>query len=366
MNQVCLLCERTSPDGNLYCQEPYCPAEMSPIILDYGDWFGDIEIVRPLVVLRSAAIYEAMHQKQRVYIKIAHPGAENKDRLKREAEFFQAIAGSKDKLDSLPTLLPPYANTTIARDAYGKMMLREHLLYFYLFEYVSGAVLREVSVKNPQLWINHVGWIMVDVATAINVLHRRGIYHYGLAPDCILIHFDEKQNIPHVLLLDLGIASTKEALRETWYPFFVAPAYSAPELVPTNGNTVRADFRTDVYGLGLSLYELLVGEPAYTYKIRSDEDVYKAVLRNTRVEMNRMEDVEKVARIAMQAVSPHMEGRQPHAADFAEQLRSYFGDVPSEKKKRTFNLHTLMTLVVVLLGVAFFVALAIALAGLAR
>ena len=82
--------------------------------------------------------------------------------------------------------------------------------------------------------------------------------------------------------------------------------------------------------------------------------------------MNRMEDVEKVARIAMQAVSPHMEGRQPHAADFAEQLRSYFGDVPSEKKNRTFNLHTLMTLVVVLLGVAFFVALAIALAGLAR
>ena len=102
-----------------------------------------------------------------------------------------------------------------------------------------------------------MGWIMVDVATAINVLHRRGIYHYGLAPDCILIHFDEKQNIPHVLLLDLGIASTKEALRETWYPFFVAPAYSAPELVPINGNIVRADFRTDVYGLGLSLYESL-------------------------------------------------------------------------------------------------------------
>jgi hypothetical protein len=48
MKQVCMLCERTSPDGNLFCQETYCPAEQSPFVLDYGEWFGDIEIVRLL------------------------------------------------------------------------------------------------------------------------------------------------------------------------------------------------------------------------------------------------------------------------------------------------------------------------------
>lgn len=46
MKQVCLLCERTSPGGDLFCQETYCPAEMSPTILDHGDMLGDIEIVK--------------------------------------------------------------------------------------------------------------------------------------------------------------------------------------------------------------------------------------------------------------------------------------------------------------------------------
>ena len=149
MKQVCLLCNRTSPDNNLYCQETYCPAEMSPNILDYGEWLGDIEIVKPVMILRSAALYEATHHKKKVFLKVAHPGPENKERLKREAEFLKAIQLKKDQNEFLPVLLPPYANTTIQVDAYGKAMLRGHLLYFYLFEFVEGEPLRDVLTKNP-------------------------------------------------------------------------------------------------------------------------------------------------------------------------------------------------------------------------
>jgi serine/threonine protein kinase len=357
MKQVCMLCERTSPDGNLFCQEIYCPAEQSPFVLDYGEWLGDIEIVRSLVVLRSAAIYEVMHQKQRKYMKVAHPGAENKARLKREAEFLCDLAGGQDKLDSLPTLLPAYAGTTIKQDPYGKTMLRGYLLYFYLFEFRPGDTLREVLVKNPQLWVNHVGWITGDVAAAVNVMHRRGVYHYGLAPEGILVHFDEKKNVPQVMLLDLGIVSSKETLRQDWYSMWAPPAYTAPELAPVDGNMVRHDFRTDVFGLGLCLYEMLVGEPVYPFKLRSDEEVYRLVLRNKRVEMNRIEDVELVARIATQAVNPRPDDRQPNAADMAQQLRSVVGEPPRVKKRRQPALRTIMTSVILLLGIVFFLTL---------
>lgn len=366
MKQVCLLCDRTSPDGNLYCQETYCPAEMSPIILDYGEWFGDIEIVRLLVVLRSAAIYEVMHQKQRKYMKIAHPGAENKERLKREAEFLQALAKSKDQLDSLPSLLPPYANTSIDKDPYGKTMLRGHLLYFYLFTFIPGDTLREVLVKNPQLWINHVGWITTEVAAAVNIMHRRGVYHFGLSPEGLLVHFDDKHNVPRVLLLDLGIVSTKDTLRTAWYTAWVPPAYTAPELVPVERASALPDFRTDVYGIGLLLYEMLVGEPVYTFKLRSDTDVYLAVLKNNRVAMNRVEDVEKVAQIASQAVSSQRDARQPHAAELAQQLRKVVGETPRRKKRRALTLGGVMTAVIVLLGTAFFVAILFLLLELLR
>ncbi|MCB0058637.1 MAG: protein kinase, partial [Caldilineaceae bacterium] len=254
-----------------------------------------------MVVLRSAVVYEAMHQKKRVYMKVAHPEPDNKERLKREAEFLQGVALSKKTVPGMPTLLPAYANTTVKADAYGKTMLQGHLLYFYLFEYAEGDTLREVLVKNPQLWINHVGWIMEDVATVVNFLHRQGVFHYGLSPDSILVHFDEKENLPKVLLLDLGIVSSKSTLSRDWYAFAVPPAYTAPELASSNGAGPRADYRTDVYGLGLTLYEMLVGEPAYTYKLRSDKDVYRSVLESRRVAMNRVEDVEAIARIAVQA-----------------------------------------------------------------
>lgn len=356
MKQVCLLCERTSPDNNLYCQETYCPAEMSPNILDYGEWLGDIEIVKPVMILRSAVLYEATHQKQKVFLKVAHPGPENKERLKREAEFLKAIQVNKTQNEFLPVLLPPYANTTIQVDAYGKAMLRGHLLYFYLFEFVEGEPLRDVLTKNPQLWVNHVGWLMISVATAVNFLHSKGIYHFGVSPDTVLVRFDDDPNVPRVLLFDLGVASDPQNFNYNWHSFFVPPAYTAPELV--NGQ-FRPAPATDVYGLGLTLYELLVGEPAYTYKLQSDAEVYRAVQRNRRIHMNRVEDVKSVADIALQAVEQQIERRQQDAAVLAQQLSAYFGQVPGPKKSRWPSLNTMLLVIGALLAIAFLITLAV-------
>jgi serine/threonine protein kinase len=353
VKQVCLLCERTSPDSNLYCQETYCPAEMSPNVLDYGEMLGDIEITRAVIVMRSAVLYEAVHQNEKVYLKVAHPGPEHKERLKREAEFLAA----RGKHKYLPVLRPPYVNTTVKADPYGKAMLKGHLLYFYLFEYVDGEPLRDVLMKNPQLWINHVGWIMISTAEAVSFLHSSGFYHLGVSPDCILVHFDEEPNAPRVLLYDLGVASDPPGLGRNWSADFVLPAYQAPELMGANGE--RPSAATDVYGLGLTLYELLVGEPTYTYKLRSDAEVYNAVRRNRRVQMNRVEDVKAVAGIALQAVHPQAAQRQNDATIFMQQLLAQFGKVPPPKRSRWPSMNTIMIVIIALLFIAFLITFAV-------
>ncbi|MBV7336100.1 protein kinase [Chloroflexi bacterium TSY] len=373
MKQTCLLCGRTSPDKNLYCQETFCPAEMSPTILDYGEWLGDIEIVKAVIVLRSAVLYEATHQKQTVYLKVAHPGEENKERLKREAEFLQEIQLQGDQSKFLPSLRPPYANTSIKEDAYGRIILQGHLLYFYLFDYFDGEPLRSVITQNPQLWINHVGWIMISLSTALAFLHSKGLYHYGLSPDAALVRFEENPSVPRLLLFDLGLASTKDDLQSNWAPYqklyhdgspiFVLPAYTAPELI--KHNLIRPDYRTDVYGLGLTLYELLIGEPPYTFKLHSDLEVYDAVMRMDRVRMNRAEDARIVAEIAEQTVHPQTSQRLANAAQLAERLIERFGPVPQQKKRRIPTLSTLMRVVIILLGVAFVIALIITLSTFA-
>jgi len=354
MKQICLFCERTTPDRNLFCQETYCPAEMSPTILDFGEWLGDIEIVKVVTILRSAVIYEATHQKQKVYIKVAHPGEQNKLRLQREARFL-----SNFQHPQLPTLLPPYTNTHIKKEPYGRTMFQGHLLYFFLFAYIEGEPLRAVLSQNPQLWVNHVGWLMSDLALTINFLHLKKTYHYGLTPEAVLVRFDEKRNVPHILLCDLGIVGEQANLQKNWYAFVVPPAYTAPELI--NKERISAAHATDVYGLGLLLFEMLVGSPTFPYKLAGDQAVYHAVLQNHRVQMNRLQEFEHLARLTEQAVEPEMAKRHSDAADFAKGLIKLFGRTPTTQPNRWFTKRNLVYLIGILLAVAFLITLIVSL-----
>jgi serine/threonine protein kinase len=332
---------------------------MSPNILGYGEWLGDIEIVKPVIVLRSSVLYEATHQKKKIFMKVAHPGTENKERLQREAEFLSHMQLTKDQNTLLPVILPPYAGTTIKADPFGKTMLKEHLLYFYLFDHFQAEPLRDILMKKPQLWINHVGWLISDLASALAHIHSKGIYHLGLSPESVLVRFDDDPNVPRILLFDLGIVSDATHVQKNWYPFGALPAYTAPELV--NIQTFRPDYRTDVYGLGLTLYELLVGEPAFTFRLLSDTEVYRAVRRNQRVRMNRVEDVKAVADIALQAVDQQIARRQQDARVVAQQLKAYFGPVPGKKRSKWPSLRQILVIIAALLAIAFLLALAISL-----
>ncbi len=362
MKQTCLVCERTSPDRNLYCQDLRCPAELSPLILDYGEWLGDIEIIRRLVVLPASALYEARQHQKRVLLKIAHPGTERTERLKREVTFLRDHQQQAAKMH-LPVLLPPYIDTSIAQNPYGKAVLRGQLLYFCLFEHFDGEPLRDVLKKNPQLWIKHTGWITISLAKAVACMQSQGRLHLAICPDAALLRFDSdaKLDIPQVLLCDLGMVYAPQG--NLPYADVVAPAYTAPELLepsPTQlGNA------SDVYGLGLTLYEMLVGEPAFPSRQRSDAAIYAAVRRGEIVPMNRVEDVGPVAAIAEQAVSRNPRDRQANAQQLAKDLIKIFADLPVPTRRWWSRWEIILLIVVVLLAIAFAVAVATSIVGLA-
>jgi serine/threonine protein kinase len=198
---------------------------------------------------------------------------------------------------------------------------------------------------------------VLSLAYATAFLHSKGLYHFGLSPEMVLVRFDEKLNIPRILLFDLGLVSDTAHINANWYRFFTLPAYTAPELI-SNGK-IRPEYATDVYGLGLTLYELLVGEPAFNFKLQSDAEVYRAVQRNRIAPMNRVEDVKMVADIAIKAVDPDIARRQPDATVLAKQLLDYFGTLPPEKKSRWPSVKTLLIIVAALLAIAFLIAVAV-------
>ncbi len=314
MRHICTRCYRTSVDGNLWCQEKYCPAEDSPEVLDHGDWIGDIEIVNLIAVLRSAAIYEARRNEKKILLKISHTGFQEK--LKREAKLLYELQ-QKRRHPMLPVLLPAYEQASLKELQYGKTVFGGKTKYYEVFEYAQGEVLRSLLIKNPQPWYQNVGWLVISLADVVAYLHQAGKLHFCLSPDVVLVRYD-KQGIPRPLLLDLGLADTPQNLPQVWDKSFTPPAYTAPEIIEMKGKVGPA---TDVYGLGLILYEMLAGHPAYEYHLARDEDVFMNVL-NVRPPSTGRADLMNIPAIAERAIQRDYASRQKDVVTLAKELQA--------------------------------------------
>lgn len=257
MKRVCTVCQRVSVDGNLWCQEPDCPAGNMPLIFDYGEWLGDIKVVRLLRVLRTSAIYEAERDKEQVLLKVAHPGCQ--DQLRREARVLLELAAHQQH-PMLPVLLPAYQQMDLKQRPYGKTMFRDEAKYYEVFAHAQGEFLRDLLLKNPQPWYQHAAWMTISLADAIAFLHLRGkVLHLNLTPDVIYVRTD-KEGIPRPLLLDLGMLGDPTGIDPAWVRRYGVPAYTPPELIARDG---PVGYASDVYGLGLVLYEMLAGKPPF-------------------------------------------------------------------------------------------------------
>jgi serine/threonine-protein kinase len=240
-------------------------------------------------------------------------------------------------------------------------MVGRELLHYALFDPIEAQSLHELLLHQPQWWIHHVGWLSIELATTMNELHLQGLYHFGLTPASVLVWFTSKPFVPHIMLCDLGIASDAANVAHDWYPDFVPPAYCAPELLGDGTGALQAGVQTDVYGLGLVLYEMLVGRPVFASALMSDAQVIDAIRRDERVRMGRIEDVSPVAEIALQAAAARPELRPATAADVVEGLTAVVGDAPVKTSRPLPSMGVLVVLAATAAVVAFLVSLAIAL-----
>jgi eukaryotic-like serine/threonine-protein kinase len=128
---------------------------------------------------------------------------------------------------------------------------------YLVLEYVDGVPFREYLRKNAPLPPEEATKITLQLADALQYCHEHGVIHRDLKPENILIQGDGT-----VKLVDFGIALLRGARRLTFRRLtsgFGTPDYMAPEQVQGE----RGDARTDVYALGVMLYEMLSGDVPY-------------------------------------------------------------------------------------------------------
>ena len=127
-------------------------------------------------------------------------------------------------------------------------------LAYLVMEYLPGITLRELMREQRRLTIAQTITIMDAILAGLAAAHRAGIVHRDVKPENVLLAEDGRIKIG-----DFGLARATTANTATGQQLLGTIAYLAPELV-TRGT---ADARSDIYALGIMLYEMLVGEQPY-------------------------------------------------------------------------------------------------------
>jgi serine/threonine-protein kinase len=117
-------------------------------------------------------------------------------------------------------------------------------------EYVRGVSLDVLLARKRRLEPRHVVKIGIQLARAIDYMHARGFLHRDLKPSNVMLQQDGS-----IRLIDFGLAARAEDITRHSRRAFGTPDYMAPEQLMGE----ELDARTDVYQLGVTLYELLSG-----------------------------------------------------------------------------------------------------------
>ena len=198
-----------------------------------------------------ATVYLArdLRHDRYVALKVLHSGlaaALGPERFEREIKLVARLQH--------PHILPVFDSGAVGQGAGGGERL------WFTMPYVEGESLRERLRRDQQLPLEDAVRITTETARALDYAHRHGVIHRDITPENILLSRDGD-----ALVADFGIgrslnSSVPDRLTETGVLVGTA-TYMSPEQA---AGERLLDGRTDIYSLGVVLYELLAGEPPYT------------------------------------------------------------------------------------------------------
>lgn len=218
--------------------------------LHVGDQVGRYRLVRLLGQGSMGIVFEAIDQfERRVAVKLVHPSqAPNLEQNRRLLAEAQAA-----KLILHPGLVTIYENGVLSD---GNV--------YIVMEYLEGQTLSErLHDKRGKLQLEHAISIARQSAAALAAVHSQGFAHRDLKPaNLMLIPDPEEPGGDRVKLLDFGIAKICGADGEPpeTQQIIGSTRYISPEQCEGSPLTVE---RSDVYSLGLLLFEMATGESPY-------------------------------------------------------------------------------------------------------
>jgi eukaryotic-like serine/threonine-protein kinase len=194
--------------------------------------------------------------------------------------------------------------------------------FFIISKYLDGGTLSKALTTNA----SDITWVCRTIALIADGLHHahtRGLVHRDIKPDNILL---DASGSP--CIVDFGLALKEESFGQG-KGLMGTPLYMSPEQASGEGH--RVDGRSDIFSLGVILYEMLAGRRPFEAKnVMMLLQIIKMVEVKPLRQINSKIDKE-LERICLKALSRKLLDRYATAADMAADLRSFLasGPVPS-------------------------------------
>jgi serine/threonine protein kinase len=204
-------------------------------------------------------------------------------------------------------------------------ILDELDLPYYAMEYLQGRGLEEVIQLDTELPLEQAVSIVQQLCEGLNVAHEQGVIHRDLKPSNIYL-IPDAQRGERVKVLDFGIAKflRDAALAQTSGPltqgYMGTPRYSSPEQL--QGKEI--DLRSDLYSLGLILYELFAGSPPFAVEDDSFVSWYRAhneLTPRPMAEANPRRSVPvDIEQVILQCLAKNPQDRPHNSLEISQQL----------------------------------------------
>ena len=237
------------------------------IDLSVGDRVGPYRIVRQVGRGGMGVVFEAEQEepvRRTVALKLIKWGMDTRE----------VIARFESERQALALMNHPYIANVLDAGA-----TEEGRLYFAM-EYVKGVPITAYC-DQQRLTINERLELFTRVCEGIQHAHQKGILHRDIKPSNVLVSIQDDAPVPKIIDFGLAKAISQRLTEKTIYTelgqMVGTPEYMSPEQAQLTNLDI--DTRTDVYSLGVMLYELLVGARPFEDTNRRQEAFYEVTRR---------------------------------------------------------------------------------------
>ena len=214
---------------------------------------------------------------------------------------------------------------------------------FLAMEYVPGKILREVIKENP-IELSCAVEIALQIGKALVAAHKAGIVHRDIKPENIMIVEENDEFL--VKVLDFGLAkfgaplnngnkyvktrsSGRTSLETTPGMIIGTTAYMSPEQV----RGIPLDARTDIWSLGVVLFEMLTGKRPFRGDTRSD--VQAGILLGALPPISKIKNAPELATIVQKALTKDVEERYQNIIEFVHDLQAVQNKIKADTEQYT-------------------------------